>query len=231
MNDTFNTIRDNLRRYYIFYISSSLKNAIQHTLFVNSLTELDYDVFAYFNKDCKIVRGSVNSFSLEMIEKALLLEQNIFLLFDKKKYLSQNEFSYLLDKYLDDLIIYARISQWLNTNLAASFHDVQHDLKPIFELQAQYFNKHLQEIKDKFKNSKVSENINEKDLLLYFKNHFNAKKNLPLDQKIVETENLNFKALTPIAKSKKEKKILVTDEETDAFLLETVFNVNIRANK
>ena len=33
--------------------------------------------------------------------------------------------------------------------------------------------KKLQEIKDKFKNSKVSENINEKDLLLYFKNNFN----------------------------------------------------------
>jgi hypothetical protein len=46
-----------------------------------------------------------------------------------------------------------------------------------------------------------------------------------------KSKKLNISSSNTPLKSKKEKKILVTDEETDAFLLETVFNVNIHANK
>jgi hypothetical protein len=224
MNDTFNTIKANLIRIYIYYIPSKLKEYISKTSFYNMIMESDYDVIAYANKESEHTKDITDSIPFDMIEKAQILKHNIFILFDKKKSVQPNEFSYFLDKYLENLNYYTFIAKWLYSNLSASFPNVKADVKYMFEFQAYTFNKHLQEINKHFGIVDNTPVINEKDIL----DHFDASFHTEYKQLEPVSENLKISHSKLPIKSKKVKKILVTDEETDAFLLETVFNVKIK---
>ncbi|MDO7173729.1 hypothetical protein [Mariniflexile sp. AS56] len=227
MNDTFETIRDNLIRFYIFYIPSSIKTDIQKTSFYDLLLESDYDMIVYLDKDRNLTRELTHSVTFGMMNKTQVLEQNMFLLFDKKKSLPQNEFSYLLDKYLEHLTIHTFIVEWLHTNLSVSVKNVQNDLKYIFEIQAQLFTKHLNHVNTQFKVPVVPETLNKKDVMQHFANNPATENNLSSEPKNVEPKALNSMATKSIIKPKKAKKQLISDAETDAFLLQTVFHVKI----
>ena len=130
-------------------------------------------------------------------------------------------------KLLKNLNIYDLIAQWLNSNLATSIPNVKADEKHIFELQAHLFNLHTKEIYQNFGFLDIPPVINETDILHHFDTSFQTNyKQL----KTPTSGDLKISQAKPAIKPKKEKKILVTDEEADAFLLETVFNVKMTEN-
>ncbi|OUR90914.1 hypothetical protein A9Q87_13340 [Flavobacteriales bacterium 34_180_T64] len=214
MTATFDIIRDNLTRWYLFYVPDTLKEHSKTIAMLSSITPEHYNTVAYFEEEFK------NSIDLEQLDhgkiitKGTILDQNMFTLFEAKETYDASQFKFLIEKYKEFLDTHCYITKWLYDNLPKFIKETPEDVINLFRIQYLAFEKHQNKFYDHFNLSpaklieeEIKKRISDPNFKIKVPNLFDAKpENTPQKKQIKKT-------------------VLITEEEADLFLLNTVFNV------
>lgn len=139
IDETFNNLKDNLYKPLIFYVPRSIIPEDKKELFSASKFNLVFNKIAVIDKKGNILELKSNIKLLQLLEKPILLDENIFLLLGEKEQLKPNPFNFLLEKYIEQLNFYVLISDWMDKNIAVDIPDLDSDIKSYFELQKKIF--------------------------------------------------------------------------------------------
>ena len=168
-----------------------------------------------------------------LLNKRTSLEDNIFQLLKMKREMEAFEFDYVLEKYFHQLEFSFFVTNWLEVNLSFYNKDrIDINIIGAFSIQSGYFEKHYETLVKHFYDSKKITLKESFTVLELVKNYIpdlisrygpiNFKEKLDVGQRTIEGENNISSVKTP---KKTKKKTLVTDEDAEEFLLETVFNI------
>lgn len=216
MNDTFTIIRDNLTRAYIFYVPESLYHELQNSLLKDIIPIDATNTITFMDSDRNISTKITPVNKVQIISKGNILEENIFLLLDAQAKLNLEQFGYLLKKYRNHLDTHTYITNWMANNINKFFKDVSDVFKNMFITQSNTFKEHHDLIITKFGfvESKLRSNR--------FKEKFASP-----DFKFTIPNLVKGKVENKTSKPRKNKTVIISDDEADAFLLESVFNVEL----
>jgi hypothetical protein len=231
-----------------FYIPSDI---IYDKLLIeleSSIPECFLDELHILDIDGGLGKFEVEEFNQRLLKKRDLLEKNIFKLLRKKDEIGVSEFVYIIEKYLDQLAFYIFITVWLKTNLKL-FNKDKINIITIgsFEIQYECFQFHLKEFTKNFGSlTDIGFKINFTsyelvkgyifDLVSRYglageKSISNPKvETIELVEEAINKDNLGTKKSIDKKKSikKVQKKPLLTENEIEDFLLESVFEVKLK---
>ena len=165
-----------------------------------------------------VLDDSVSSF--QMMSKSSALDKNIYELLDLKAKLTPEAFRFLSERYALSVAFYKKVSSWMLEHIKLDVQEVNEETIKYFEIQKIAFNNHWGYIQNHFsvpehvRNYVSESDLNGEDVVTMRKFMTDIK---------VETGNMIEKFQKP---KKKEKKILITAESAEKFLLETIFNIN-----
>jgi hypothetical protein len=227
-----------------FYIPSAI-------IYDKLLTELGDSIPECFLDELHILdlvggfgRFEVEEFNERLLQKRDFLEKNIFKLLKKRGEVEISEFVYIIEKYLDQLAFYIFVTGWLKTNLKLFNKDkINIIIIGSFEIQHECFRFHLQEFTRCFgsltdKSFKKDFTVYElvKDYIVDLISRYNLTgekgnpnlevETLGFEHNELKKENQNSERLI-IDEEKAPKKQLLTENEIEDFLLESVFNVKL----
>ncbi|WP_053992910.1 hypothetical protein [Mangrovimonas sp. TPBH4] len=218
-NSIFETIRNNITRLYIYYVPEILYDFIQDSIYRDILPKEDVNTVVYMDRDRKTIFDPTRFQKYALLEKSSIFEENIFALLDAKETLSNAQFEHLLKKYWEHLDSYTMLSQWMHDNIHECIHLPSESIVELFAIQKQLFENHRNLVIEKYGNPVSNERIR------LFKERMEKQMASPNFKVTVP----NLQAPTPPVKKnpkpRKKKTELITDEEVDKMLLETVFNV------
>jgi hypothetical protein len=167
-----------------------------------------------------------------ILSKTTDLDKNIYTLLDMQAKLEANSFKFLIDKYNQHVNFYVRISTWLFENVQKDILEVTQEALKSFKHQRDAFIIHLEYIQNSFINNQIkpikpfNTSLTDEDIKSIRGLINNASEVNKLVSEIPKSSESLIK-FEPIRKTQKEKKILVTDEEAEVFLLKTVFHLEI----
>jgi hypothetical protein len=157
------------------------------------------------------------------------LDKNTFKLLDLQKDLDSKQFKFILNKYCQQLDFIRRISKWMVGNIHKDINGLNKETFLSFEMQQNSFNEHWKYVKESFVDAPKIEDVTTDTFLS--KKDFKSFQDLMNPSGILlSTNNKETQVEKGIIKPKrprKEKKILVTEEEATNFLLKTVFNLEL----
>ncbi|MBD0832827.1 hypothetical protein [Aestuariibaculum sediminum] len=157
---------------------------------------------------------------IHLMQKLHQLDMNMAKLIQLKEDLEQQSFKFFLDKYYQQLSFYVHISGWLNENVTKDINGVSEETLNAFKLQNDSFISHIKEFENCFLKTYSIKAVEEK-----FENidisKFNPLKSINIPDAMEEKVEPTSKRI------KKPKKILVTEEKAEAFLLKSVFNLEV----
>ncbi|RSK40401.1 hypothetical protein [Mangrovimonas spongiae] len=199
MKETFNTLRNNLTRSYIFYVPSKVYDDVQRTQLKDMIPYHLTNTIVYMDDDRKTIEDISEFNKVEIISKNSLFDENIFTLIDAQSKLSAPQFKHLINKYWEHVETHTYLTNLMYTHLSEYIKDASKNVSDMFLLQKDYFSTHHTEIKRTFGALLTSRFTNA--LISY-------------NKKPVQTK-----------KQKPKKPQIISDEDADVFLLETVFNI------
>ncbi len=216
----------NLYKPFIFYIPKSLIPEEKKVLW----QEKKIDV--YFNTVILIDSKGFDSELQEqlsnhkMMAKSMVLNENMFKLIEKSGSLKEEQFSFFLAKYMEHVNFVVYVSDWLQRNVVADIKGLREETKNAFQSQADVFLKHLEELRSKILTTGQTIPKQEVNVLEFIENDLAEIKNALSLNKDSESTNgaIERDKVTPTNKPKKTLPLL-TDQEAETFLLETVFNI------
>lgn len=227
LDKLFIEIRNNLYQPFIFYIPKSLipkdKKLLweneKYAIYFNNVILIDKKGFDYELKEKPSYK--------EMMVKVSVLNENIFKLIEINRSLNEGQFSFFLEKYVEHVNFTVFVSDWMKKNVETQIRDLKEETKNSFLLQAEVFLKHLEDLKSALIVPKQKVIVkNEIDVLDFIenelveiKNALNLNKGLSVNRNHPENNNKT------IVKGPKKKLPLITVDEAEMFLLETVFNI------
>ncbi|WP_372758105.1 hypothetical protein [Mariniflexile sp.] len=221
--DTSTIITDNLIRNYVFYFPTEAISLLESTVLKGAIPLEACNELAFFDIDKKVSTNFKNFSIIKLVSKKEILDRNLLHLFEAKKSLEHKHFIFLLNKYNLHVEGHAFVTSWMYNNIHRVFNNVEESTINLFKLQQEYFEKHLSELQDNFQVTK-SEFLHQNESV---SKHFQTQFSKP-DFKIDVPEfPKNNSLLKPIAKTTKKKKVVLSNEEVDRFLLTTVFNVDL----
>ncbi|OMP29939.1 hypothetical protein [Mangrovimonas sp. DI 80] len=218
-NSIFETIKNNITRLFIFYVPEILYDFIQDSIYRDIVPKQDINTVAFMDRDRKTSVAPARFQKYTLLEKSSIFEENIFALLDAKETLSKAQFEHLLKKYWEHLDSYTTLSQWMHDNIHECIHLPSESIVELFAIQKQLFENHRNLVIEKYGNPISNERIR------LFKERMEKQMDSP---NFKVTVPILLAPTPPIKKSpepRKKKKELITDEEVDKMLLETVFNV------
>ncbi len=225
IDETFNNLKDNLYKPLIFYVPRSIIPEDKKELFSASKFDSVFHRIAIINKKGDIQELKSNIKLIQLIEKPSCLDNNIFLLLEKKEELKPNPFNFLLEKYIEQLNFYVLISDWMDKNIAVDIQDLDSGIKSYFELQKKIFQKHLEVFQNNFLSNAISLS-KPVDVFKYIKKDFPPfKQFIKIQNESDLRPNLNTNKKK--GSNRKQKLILITDDESKNFLLNTVFKLKL----
>jgi hypothetical protein len=166
-----------------------------------------------------------------ILQKKTKLDTAVFKIFEIKEQLKAEQFDFFIQRYLTEVDVYLFITEWLYNNRTlckeAQRDEVAQSLNYQYEYLKQHLadlNKHCLEVKDPIKKeSKAILDFIQNDIpelkTFLAGNTLNSKKNNELQLPILE-----LKAKI----KKKNKSTKITEQEAEKFLLETIFNINLK---
>ena len=228
LDKLFIELRQNLYKPFIFYIPKSLipeeKKALwkeeKYAVYFNMVTLIDSQGFDSELKE----KASYH----KMMIKSAVLDENMFMLIEKNGSLKEEQFRFFLAKYMEHVNFVVYISDWMSRNVVIHIKDLSEETKNSFQLQAQVFLKHFEDLRSNILTTRQVIPKKEVNVLEFIENDLVEIKdalNLSKDSKSTYKAIEFNKELPP----RKLKKILplLTDEEAEEFLLKTVFNFGI----
>jgi len=166
-----------------------------------------------------------------LLNKRTSLEDNIFQLLKMKKEIEAFEFDYVLEKYFHQLEFSFFVVNWLEVNLSFYNKDrIDINIIGAFSIQNGYFEKHYETVLKHFYDPKkitLKESFTVLELVKnYIPDLISRYGPINSEEKLIEETIDEENNISKISSSKKiKKKPLVTDEDAEEFLLETVFNI------
>jgi hypothetical protein len=165
--------------------------------------------------------------SVHVLSKKALLDDNVFILLKFREEHSEKRFTYVLQRYMEQLGGYKYFSKWLFENAEVYIEDISNDALNAFELQYDAFLKHYKEIKEHF--PMEEEKMKSPDLVS------STEKSVAQLGGMIGNKDLNKliqiipKDLERPTKSKERTKQLKADIEAsaDRLILENVFNLKL----
>lgn len=222
LNDTFKTLQNNLYYNTLFYVPKS----VYHHLMTLGLDKLipfhKLNTLIYHNEEGLFLKVDYKIDFYKIMSKTSLLNDNLFRLTDEKKQFAEGDFKMLLNKYLEHLNALVYVTSWLDSNSIQFIPHTNDANKKALKAQAINFKNHLNEINSQFGLFPPSKKQFDLDVIVKtFKNVKNSQSKIDVVKKASSPEiEKNTK------RQKKEKPILITDQESENFLLETIFNID-----
>ncbi|WP_299385843.1 hypothetical protein [uncultured Lacinutrix sp.] len=172
--------------------------------------------------------------TLRFLKKHEELSEIIFTLLEKKNELQDFQFSYILDKYFKQIESLFYIVNWLSLNIE-KLDPKDLKFKGLFISQHEYYKQHLEDFIRNFYPDKTHIPDSKFDILKHIELNFKDLTNIPFNSEIlpektkdVFTTLINEKQKeVKQVKVKVKKKVLVTEQEAEDFILRTVFNIDI----
>jgi len=223
IDEIFNNLKDNLYKPLIFYIPRSIIPEHKKESFSASKFDSVFHRIAVIDKKGDILELKSNMKLFQLLEKPSYLDKNIFLLLEKKEILKPNQFNFLLEKYVEQLNFYVLISGWMDKNINVDILNLDSGVKSYFELQKNIFQKHLETFQNNFLSKAISLS-KPVEVFKHIENDFPPFKqfiNIPNESDLSPNLNTNKK------KGREQKQILITDDESKKFLLNTVFKLKL----
>ena len=218
LDKLFTELWHNLYKPFIFYVPKSIITEGDNTNFCNIIILLDNKGFDSELKD--------QLSNHKMIAKRAVLNDNIFKLIEKSGSLKDEQFKFFLEKYMEHVHFVVYVSDWMQRHVEIDIKDLREETKKAFQSQAAAFLKHLEDLNSEILGTGLTILKQEVDVLKFIENDLWDIKNalnLNNDSKVkidkAEKENVST------AKKAKKKRPLLTDADAEAFLLESVFNV------
>jgi hypothetical protein len=233
LDKTFNKLKLNLLRPFIFYVPKNLipedKKELwkeeKYQVYFNNVIIIDHKGWNYELKESP-------SF-YEILYKQTYLDDNMFILLDKREKLKTYQFQVLLDKYLQQLNFYVYVAEWMQNNLFMYIEGASDEIKNSFRLQYDTFQKHSDQIhSDVSTNSKEVTKTNMDVLEFVEDNVSDLKEILSGNEKLkLEKVGSNIQEEIKLRKAEKKQSAILTNKEADDFLLKTVFKVKLDKNE
>jgi len=221
LDKTFNKLKLNLLRSFIFYVPKDLIPEAKKELWKDEKYQ------QYFNNAILIDHQGFDrelkeepSF-YEILHKQSNLDENLFILLEQSGKLTSQQFPVLMDKYLLHLHFYVHVSQWMHNNLKAYIENASEETQNSFKLQTDTFRKHYDQVLADIYIVNNAEKLEPKvDVLKFVENNVMEYTEILTDTKGQEPEPV------PQQETKKKQAVILTEAEADDFLLRTVFNIN-----
>lgn len=221
--DFFSTLKDNLLRHYMIYVPEIAFAKMKGTIYEGMIPEEIANEFLYMFHLNKFSQDTKDFTIANMLSKAPLFESNIFKLFEAKKALDPAHFKVLLEKYYQQVNGHTIAVNWMLENITIIFKNVDQSMLNIFALQAEQFKNHYTELAQHFPFQEAD--TPNKNLVLR-----ELKASYTPTQKQHKATELNTTTAPNITLKKsptKKPKLVIDDHEVDAFLLTSVFNVEL----
>ena len=154
------------------------------------------------------------------------LEKNIFQLIEKRESLTKDAFSYLINKYTEQAKTIHLLTQWLTDYIEKGSFD--QNLVSIFKMQSRFLEYHMTQLIKHFSVLGGKNKMNNEDAIKFIKAFVEGQKASKSNKNnsIVAVNIVEPSSPKPI-KKKREKRILITEEEAEMELLQKVFKIHI----
>lgn len=216
------TLVANISKNYLFYIPSSIYNDIEAKGISAMIPNEAYDTILYFKKDVGAVSEDLEKNApLGVFQKKNILQSNLLLLLENKPDVNADVFKLIIEDYKKHIECHLFITNWLAANVITAFPDVSKSILVAFKNQSQFFKEHYLQLEQHFQISPETPQFKNTDL-------FKAFKSVIPETNLKTESHEDTEAPKPkTSKRKKREKLKINDEETELFLLKTVFNVDI----
>ena len=219
--ETFETLRLNLYKPLIFYIPRSIIPEDKKEYFEAPRFKDYFNNVIIINQKGRDYELKDQPSFYQIMLKQGMLDENIFNLLDKKETLNENQFDFLLSKYLIQINFYVLISEWFNRNMKLHIDKISDEVKSSFKLQYEVFFKHLEQLKSSYFIKEKIHSQHNTNIVELIENEF------PELKEIFANKSKNELQKRKLIKAVKKKTPIVTDKQAEEFLLDTVFKVNI----
>lgn len=213
VNVIYEELRDRVTYPLLLYVP---KSYFENLLSQEHLLELDwlFDVLIMARKELDIVFIDEKDESKEVLKKQSILGGNLFDLIDYQDDLKPAQFSFLINQYKDHLFVMHYVTELMMNNVNFGSNEIFKKYLGLFMLQESALAIHKTNIDNTFPSFRKTQE--EEDYM-----RANVIENFKLP--IIEQEEV----ISPKQKSKRKKEKIITDIESQNFLLESVFKVSL----
>lgn len=220
INNIFSNLLSRLYKPLIFYIPRKFWVEIDGEKWNDKEYDSLFDTVVLMKTDGSNKALNNEASNYYILGKTSELDKNTYALIDLKDKLDKDSFHLLADKYNMNVTFYKRISAWMLSHVQEDVPALNKETLLSFELQKIAFENHWEHIQKHFVSSpEIKSHISDTNLTAKDFNFIQDIMGNPLQSK----KDID----KPTKSKKKEKKILITGEEAETFLLETVFNVKL----
>ena len=219
LNDVYIALTKQLYVPLVFYIPKRIWIQFNKDVWEDKLYDNLFDKVVLINSKGSNALLKNGKSIHHIVVKKERLDRNTFKLLELQNDLNKMQFQFLLNKYCTQLDFCRRMSSWFVENIREDIRGLKIENFQSFDLQQKSFEDHWDYVQDSFKDAPKIELSSNKEKL--------NKNDLKSFQDLIKPSGLFSGNIEneKIKKTKKEKKILVTEEEATAFLLKTVFNM------
>ncbi|OBX20144.1 MULTISPECIES: hypothetical protein [Bizionia] len=232
MKETFNQIYEDItKRLYmpmVFYIPRRIWNQFDKEKWNGKEYDNLFDKVVLIKPDGSNALLNDEQSSHHIMIKKERLDLNTFKLLELQSDLDTKQFDFILNKYITQLDFIKRISMWMFENVQKDIENLNQETRLSFQLQEKAIKEHWAYVQKNFIGiTQIDETTNE---IVLNKKDFKSFQELMNPSGVVSSvtqikSKTKEKEDEKPQKLKKEKKILVTEEEATDFLLRTVFNM------
>ncbi|GGZ92167.1 hypothetical protein [Algibacter mikhailovii] len=235
---TFEELRNNLFKSFVFYIPKTLIPEEKKEEWSVPKYAIFFDTIFYIDsKGFDKLLGKELCYG-NILNKKALLKTNIFQFIDIKQSLNEQEFSFFMEIYLEQLNFCIYIGQWMSQHITEHIQEYTEDNQRSFELQANLFQLHLQDIQTRLIEPRKKQEVKPVDVLNYIENKLPALHDLiPNQVSIQKSENAEQQSEQILQQQKQSKRQtrkirkkrplpIINDTEIENYLLRTVFNIS-----
>jgi hypothetical protein len=215
LDKLFDDIWKTLYKSFVFYIPSRLMHGLEYNNLLNKVILIDRKGFDRELKD--------EESHYEILIKPMTLNDNIFKLIDQNERLPTEQFQFFLEKYLEHVNFVFYVSDWMEKHVEVDIPGLREDTKNAFKSQTKVFSQHVEDLKTHIiiANESLKKDVNVQE---FIENDLTEiKRALHISTDSGKLNDLVNKAEDSTLIKKKAP--LLTDEEAEAFLLETVFQI------
>lgn len=235
----FMKLNKNLFEELLFYIPEHL--IADELLIENNLLELKkyFQTVIYMDRMKGPVLLEESKSKLNMILRTSFLEKNIFILLKKKDKESKATFNFILEKYVNQIQGYCFVSKWMADNIETTVvKDLNTKAINSFKEQSECYRIHLADIKSHFQNEEIvvlrESTVSNDSIEEYIPKLMEQIQSLDekIDMKTALLDSIVKEVTSEAVKSNPEKvaqkkKLLISQNEADEFILRTVFNLTL----
>lgn len=217
MKTELEILNERANRFMLFYIPYELFPDLNDEQKKQAEDELFFGKLYLYKQDNIIVDFEKGLNQVNLLSKKSIFENNLLRLIEIEENGGQKSFNFLIEKYVSRIKGWEYIYEWLNNNVDNNIVDVSVSDKNLLQFQLDITKDHLREIESRFgkKNNITSEEP---------KSIFLENKDL-----VVANGKTVYDFFKEQSDTSKKRQPLITNEDADRYLLETIFDIEFES--